>query len=398
MRPGHELDGSGLRRGVQALEWVVVPTVLAFVLVVTVIGGDATDFDTNVWLPAHAVRAGRSPYPPPEIGVLIEPTFLYPPLLLGLDLVLSLLPRGGARGLFWALELASVLGAMRLLGARDRRVYLWAGLSYPVWVGQLLGNPTLLLLLPLAAAWRWRDSWWAVGVAVGVVGAFKLILWPLGLWLIVTRRFAGAGIAALSAIVLVLVPWAAIGFDGLADYTTSLRIFSERSGAPRAFTLSTLLTQLGAGATVANALRWAGGAAMLAALVLVARRAEGDRRAFSLAIATVLVISPVVERVYLATLLIPLVIARPRFGGGGWQALRLLWLVPLLPGGPLLTVVEDGRVLRSHGFVPTVAQLLVALSLIAVVIVTTAGPPGRWPHRGRRRAVEPPAFSLPARP
>lgn len=339
--------------------------------------GHGGDFNHNVWDPALAVRDFRSPYPPPELTRLIEPSFLYPPLLLTLAVPLSLLGHDGARVLFWALELTAVLGALRLVGVRDQRVYLWAGASHPVWVGLALGNPTLLLLPALAAAWRWRDRWWAVALAVGLLGAFKLIVWPVGLWLLATGRIKSAAMAAAVAIAGVFVPWALIGFDGLSDYPTLLQIFGENSGAPRSLTISTLLDVLGAPATLAHGLRWACGFAAIVGVVLLARRPDGDRRAFSLAIAAVLVTGPVVERVYFALLLVPLAVARPLFGLA-WIQLVALWAIAVLPSGPRHAVVEDGRVLESFGYVPTVPQLLVALAVLSCSIVVTAGPPRHW--------------------
>jgi hypothetical protein len=54
--------------------------------------------------------------------------------------------------------------------------------------------------------------------ALGAALALKLIAWPLVLFLLVTRRWRGAALACLSGAFFLLLPWAAIGFRGLAGY------------------------------------------------------------------------------------------------------------------------------------------------------------------------------------
>ena len=58
--------------------------------------------------------------------------------------------------------------------------------------GLFYGNLTVLLVLPLALAWRYRDRARVVGLAVGVAVAAKLFVWPLVVWLLLTRRFRAA--------------------------------------------------------------------------------------------------------------------------------------------------------------------------------------------------------------
>jgi hypothetical protein len=105
----------------------------------------------------------------------------------------------------------------------------------------------------------------------------------------------------------------------------------------------------------------------------------------------VLVMSPVVERVYFALLLVPLALVRPVFGPA-WMQVIALWVIALLPTGARHTVVEDGRILKSFGFLPTVPQLVIALAFLASMIALTAGPPRIWSSRrgGYLRAHGPP--------
>ncbi|MCW3016575.1 MAG: hypothetical protein JWO02_3667 [Solirubrobacterales bacterium] len=366
------------------LGWIVLPLALLVWFAVVVGRGAGVDFDANVWLPAQAVLAGQSPYPPPEVSALVHPTYLYPPLLLGLDLPMSLLPHDMARALFWIIEAGAVIGALRLVGVRDRQVMFWGSLCFPVFYGESLGNPTILLLLPVAAAWRWRDRTWAVGLAVGLAGAFKLILWPLGIWLLATRRLRGAGVAAGCAVLGVVLPWALIGFDGLSDYPSVVNLYEEHNGRPRAQTVATLGHRLGLSWGAGHLLQWACGLGLLVAAVVVARRTDGDRRSFSLALVAALVLSPIVWVQYLALLIVPLAIARPHFGPV-WQLVQATWVFLLLPRGDAHTITVDGRVMTSAGYVPTIPRLLFVLGFLGVVALVSGGPPGSHAGSPQRR-------------
>ena len=54
----------------------------------------------------------------------------------------------------------------------------------------MYGNVSLLVFA-VALAWRFRDKAWAVGSLIGLAVAVKLFLWPLAVWLAITRRSFG---------------------------------------------------------------------------------------------------------------------------------------------------------------------------------------------------------------
>ena len=58
--------------------------------------------------------------------------------------------------------------------------------------GLYFGNLTILLVLLVALAWRYRDEARLAGLALGVAVAAKLFVWPLVVWLLLTRRFRAA--------------------------------------------------------------------------------------------------------------------------------------------------------------------------------------------------------------
>jgi alpha-1,2-mannosyltransferase len=357
--------------------WVVFPACLAVVAGSALLTGTGVDFDANIWAPGKAVLAGRSPYPRPELGELVRPFFLYPPLLLGISIPWSVFPHDIGRALFFAAEVGGVVGALALVGVTDRRVWMWAVLSYPVFDALLLGNPSLLLLLPVAAAWRWRHDWRLAALAVGVAGAFKLLAWPLGVWLLSTRRMKAAIGALVVACVAILLPWALIGFDGLGDYRTIASVYTEHNGGPRAITLAGLAHALGLSWGAGHAVQWLGGLALLGAAFVQgrSRRPGTDVLAFTLTLVAALVLSPVVWIHYLAVLLVPLAVISPSFDRT-WIVVCSLWVFPLLPRADTLTIVVDGRSIESGGAVPTVPQLCVAFAFMAFVIVQ-ARPAGR---------------------
>src|SRR5205807_1350706 len=75
--------------------------------------------------------------------------------------------------------------AIRLLGARDWRWYGAVILTFPVFGALELGAIAPLLLLLVAAGWRYRDRA-AGGVLLALAAAVKLFLWPVLVWLVVS--------------------------------------------------------------------------------------------------------------------------------------------------------------------------------------------------------------------
>lgn len=296
------------------------------------------DFRGTLWEPARAVLDGTDVYPEPtRETILLGNPAVYPPLFVLLSLPLALLPVGVASWLWFALLGASVYAALRILGIRDWRCLVLAVTSPVVVHGLSFGNLTVLLLLPLALAWRWRDRARLAGLAVGVAIAAKLFVWPLLVWLLLTRRFAAAAWALGSAVVLVLAPWALIGFDGLTDYPALLRE-AQDVYAVRSFSLATVFGALGASVPVAVAGAGVVGAGVLGLAAWGARGDGGDRHVFVLAVAACVVLSPIVWPSYLALLLVPIAISWPRLAPA-WFFGYVAWLVLALSPNPAVADV-----------------------------------------------------------
>ena len=263
---------------------------------------------------AASKRAGEHPD-----TVISVPVYPAPTLLAATPL--SLLPYRVSGIVFTLLSIAGLLAGLRLLGVRDWRCYGLAFCTWPVLHGLLLGALTPLLVLGAAIGWRCRDRLPSAAVSIATIVVAKLFLWPLLVWLATTRRLRTLGVAVVLSVVGTLGAWAAIGFDGLAQYPrmlANLSAVSENVGV----SLGSGLLTLGFTDTGAELLAGAAAASLLAAAWVLSRRPDGDRRSFGLVMVAALVASPIVWPHYFALALVPIALASP--------TLSPLWLTPLL--------------------------------------------------------------------
>ena len=173
---------------------------------------------------------------------------------------------------------------------------------------------TPVIMLLVAAAWRWRDTRGAPGVLIGLAVAIKFFVWPVGVWLAATRRVADAALAAaVAAFSLLLV----LPFTSLHDYVDALtrlgRVFDQDS-----YNVYGLLVQAGAsdaGRARRDARRRRGAPRGDVAVPEPRARARGGVRALS-------------HR--LARLLHP---RRAAARAGASAALAAIWFVPLVTWG-----------------------------------------------------------------
>jgi hypothetical protein len=319
---------------------------------------------------------------------------VYPPLLLWLDAPLSLLPYDAARIAWSLLELGALTAALRLLGLRDWRCYGLALFCVPVVSGLAMGNVSLVLVLGLAAVWRLRDRSIAAGVTVGLLVAVKLLFWPLLVWLVATRRFRSAAVAVAVGPLAVLAAWSAIAFKGLADYLDLLHIVGGRTAGPRAANIWALAHQAGLSDALARGLQYACALAVLGAACALARRTDGDRRAFSAVIVAAIVASPVVWLHYFVFLLVPIALTARRLGPA-WRIPAAFWAVVLLPGNHLFFEREPGHGEVLIGSGPSTARVGLFLALAAATLAITAVRPPRTlaGHAPARESRRPPRLS-----
>lgn len=341
----------------------LVPAVVAAVCCASFVrrGVGEPDFGA-FWLAARAVLHGHSPYAPlatlPPVPSRGFEAYGYPPLTAFLLAPLAALPFLAAKLVFLVVNLGALVLALRLLGVRDWRCYGVAFVSAPVVESLATGTLSLLLLLGVAAAWRYRERAVIVGILVAAAASAKLFLWPLWFWLVRTGRRRGAVIAVGACLASVLGLWAVIGFGGLGDYPQRLDRLTRLYG-PHSYSTYALARVLGTGPGHAAQAMYAVGAIALAlALGFVA----DDRRSLVALLGVSFLATPIFWPHYLVLLFVPVALASPRLTRA-WVVPLLLWVNP--------TAWSTGHAWRIAG------ELGLALLGLAVMLRL---PPARLPR------------------
>ncbi len=148
---------------------------------------------------AQRLIDGQTLYPPVGTG---NGDYPYPPIWAMLVTPLLLLAPVAAQyaaGLLCALAIA---GALWAVGLRDPYCYAIAFCSGPVILVITVGNPTAVVTLLVALAYRYGS------IPVGVAVALKLYAWPILLWGLVTRGRRDFAVGGLVAATAIIVPWA----------------------------------------------------------------------------------------------------------------------------------------------------------------------------------------------
>lgn len=283
------------------------------------------DFRGGLWAAGRDVLARRSPYPVPDPAHLhaLGNAYIPPPLLAVLSVPITVLPFVPAAVVLNVVCTAAFVLALRLVGVRDWRVYGLGLASYPFVSSIILGQADALLMLGVAVAWRYRGSWRGAAAA-GIVIALKLLVWPLLLWLVVTRRFRQAGVATAVAIGAAAGSWALIGFKGLAQYP---RLLSADATAFQAGSRSVVAAALGLGAATHTARLLALLVAASVAASVWRLASDRDLGAFAAALAFGLLSSPILWMHYLVILFAPLAVAHKR-AGAAWLLPIAYWISP----------------------------------------------------------------------
>src|SRR5689334_19211072 len=271
----------------------VIPLLLIMALAYAV-GTSYRPFDFQTfWQSGVDVMHGRSPYPDhlPSIAheKLFRP-FVYPAPAAVVMVPVALLPLHVATVLWAALSVASLLGAIYLLGVRDWRCYGAVFLWTATWSALGDGSTATQLLLACAALWRFRSRPAVSGALLATLVVCKLYFWPVGVWLLVTRRIRAAVWSVVLAIGATLAGWAAIGFAGMRSYPHLIGRLTELVG-PNSYSPYALVRSFGGSPELAKVTVFVLGAAVLA---LVVRTRANDAQAFVLVLAASLVLSPVV--------------------------------------------------------------------------------------------------------
>jgi hypothetical protein len=300
----------------------VLPALVVAILFASAVSDDAVAMDFRQFYgAAEKILDGESPYV--EAGAPLAPwggPYPYPPLPALVAAPLTTLPFQSAGLVLMGVLVLVALAVPFVLGIRDWRCYGIVLLWPPVISAIQTGNLTLWFALALAVAWRFRDRVWPVAVGIGLTLAAKFFLWPLLVWLAASRRARSAVAAWVVGVVLLATSWAVIGFDGILDYPRILRELETVVGAD-SYTAYIVGLDLRLPSPLAR-VAWLGiGLGLVAAVAVLARRGE-ERKAFVLAIAASLALTPIVWLHYFALLVVVVALARPR--------LDYVWFIPLL--------------------------------------------------------------------
>jgi alpha-1,2-mannosyltransferase len=279
-------------------------------------------FDFRIFADAgHRLLVGERLYPSrASLDLETRTYFVYPPFVAWAFAPLALLPFAVA-GAIYSLALAVATWAtLRMLNVTDWRCYVVLLFWMPVIQAIELGTIAPLLTLAVAIAWRYRDHAVVLGIALAFAIAAKLFLWPLLFWLFATRRFQSA-LACVAAIAgLVLLPWGLLGFRDMRWFPDMLRVLLRHEQLTSFSTVAFFrLVHIGYVAVAVELLS-------IALVFAVAPRDDGDRRSFGAALICALLLSPLVWVHYYILLIVPIALAKRRFG--------LIWMLPVLAFWP----------------------------------------------------------------
>jgi Glycosyltransferase family 87 len=291
------------------------------------------EFRGDLYNAGHAIIDGNNPYQAAYVahvaavkraGGRPKTNFIvpvYPAFALIASVPFALLPFHLASMLYLLFSIAALMVALRLLEVTDIRCLGLMIASVPVLMGLIDGAVTPLLVLGVAAAWRYRDHVWRLASPVAVVVAAKVFLCPLMVWMFITRRLRSLVVALGLVVALIFAAWAVIGFAGLTTYPRMLQdlTYVEESVG---VSFVAVLHAAGLSTGVAHVLALAATGGLLAAAWAVFREPDGEKRAFGLAVMAALTASPIAWANYVALVFVPIALVSPR--------LSALWLVPLI--------------------------------------------------------------------
>jgi alpha-1,2-mannosyltransferase len=315
------------------------------------------------------VLHGTSPYPPTSTVVAHSyDYFVYPAPVALLMVPLAPLPFSVAATLFSLAMVACVVAALWIMRVRDWRCYGAAFLWFPMQLAILVGNITPLLVLGLAALWRFRDRRYLTAISLAGLIVAKLFLWPLLVWLLATRRYVAAVGAAVGAVVLALAAWAVIGFAGFSDYGDVLAKLARVEEA-ESFSVVAFGESVGFSQHLAQWLAMVVGGTLILVTFAVGRWRRRDSSSYTVAVVAALLLTPIAWLHFFALLLVPVALAQRRLG--------TLWLLPIG-----LWVLKTTESHTSFGSPWRIALPLATTFVILIVCVWGSG----WPEvrlRGR---------------
>ena len=295
-------------------------------------------FDFRIFRAAGAaVLAGRSPWS--------VHGFVYPAPAAVAFVPFAALPFSASAALYAVVATAALAATLRVLEVRDWRCYAAVFVSFPAMTSISTGTLSGVVALAAACVWRLRDRPWAAPVALGTAIALKILLWPLLVWLVLTRRIRVAAASVATTALLLAVASAIVGGAALSSFDGSGH-YALQTGRS-SYSAYALLRAFGLSQSLASLIPLAAGGLLL----LASSRIRDERHSFTIAVTAVLVATPVVWIHYLVLLFVPIAIYR--------QRLSLVWW---LPSVFLVIGSHDG----AYGSIPRIGLVLAASAAITL--------------------------------
>jgi alpha-1,2-mannosyltransferase len=282
----------------------------------------ASDFHRAYWPAAHRILDGQSPYIDPRL-LTVANGFIYPAVGALLFAPVAFISNALGGVIFTLLNIAAGLLTLRVLNVRDFRLYGLVFFWLPVISAWETANVTLLLGLGVALAWRYRQRPATIGLLVAVLVSVKVFLWPLGIWLLATRRYKSMAYAAAYGVVLNVAAWTILGFNELPRYARLAKAFTK-DGERVGYSVVALVLHVGATPAVAYATALALAGVSCVACVVSGRRGN-DRAALVWCLAVTMLATPIIWLHYFALLMVPLALTRPRLSGA-WALPLAMWV------------------------------------------------------------------------
>lgn len=281
----------------------------------------AVDFHSAYYPAGLRLLQGGNPFAATQQQISAGTAFVYPAFAALTFAPFALLSRGVSQIIYMLICVACVPAALRVLRVRDWRVYGIVFFWLPIYSGWQSANVTLPLVLLVAITYRHRDRPIVAGLATAAAISLKPFVWPLGLWLLATRRWRAGGWALALGLAINLVTWGTVGFGQISTYV--LRSAQDTRALWRGgYSMLAVAHHLGFGRGVGEGLLVVVSLAVAGVLGYLGHVRRREREALVFAIVLMLVASPLVWSHYFSLLLVPIALYRPR--------LSPLWAVPIL--------------------------------------------------------------------
>ncbi|HEX7490491.1 MAG TPA: glycosyltransferase family 87 protein [Candidatus Limnocylindrales bacterium] len=295
-------------------------------------------------------------------------TYTYPPAF-AVALVPWLALGGAAAGLWCvAMAICFIAGVALLPVRRDIRwlVVIIAAFDWPLLYAIKLGQVEPLLFLGFAAAWRWMDRPWVVGVVTALGALIKVQPGLLGVWALATRRYRAVTVAVGVAAGLAAAATIFTGMAAWGTYVDLLRGLGGTLSKGHNFAPGAAAYMAGAPDGLASAVQWASVFVAATALIAAYRWASPTASLMVTVVVSQLLSAPLRDH-YAVLLLLPVAWLVSR--GHKWAA-----LIPLL-GWISLFASDDASSWPAVASIP-----LTFFAVLGIVL---------WEARRERQEVPP---------